>query len=148
METIEQKIGKVFKNGQSVLFLERDNGLHNAVGNFETILLEQQVKYNALFRIDKLPMEYIIEQLEFFEIIVFQTGWDSDISENLEKLLYSKKFERPKIIVECFSSRPTWDQQQPVDHEFYVFRDWSDEDRSVDRSEWGFKQLTKERLVW
>ena len=104
---IQEDLLNVF-DGKTTLFLENDKGLYNCDGHLESWLIENKQKYNVLYCIDQLPMEYIIEQIEWYDVIAFQTTWTYEVADNIKKLLFKHKFRQQKIIVECVSGEPTW----------------------------------------
>lgn len=125
---LTDKMLKVFTdtNNTEILFLESDYGLYHAVGNLEKFLVENKRKYNILACINELPLKYILDQIEWYDIIVFQTTWVRKVSHQLVKKLFTHKFQSPKIIVECCTAKPTWyhiPEDLPMNHEFYVFED-------------------------
>ena len=58
---------------QRVLFLENDFTLNHAVGNFFKWCIDNKIEYNALFNLQKLSTDYVLEQVQWFDVIAFQT---------------------------------------------------------------------------
>jgi hypothetical protein len=132
---------KLFE-GRNVLFLENDNGLHNAVGNLEIWLMENKIKYNALYSVGDLSLEYIKGQIDYADIIAFETTWTYEISRKIEE--YLTKSKDKKIIVECYISEPSWWRKpKGVVHDMYALA--SNEE---DMDDWEFKKLRLNKALW
>jgi hypothetical protein len=143
---VHKQLLKLFA-GRDVLFLENSIGLHDAVGNLERWLIENKVKYNAIFSIGDLGkleggVDYIMERISESDIIVFETTWTYDISKILEKKIAAMK--NKKIIVEVYISEPSWwYKPKGVKHDVYVF---SSEDEDMDN--WDFDKLRLNKPIW
>lgn len=123
-EDIRARIKQSLPKRPKILMLERDSDTYNSVGAFRKILIDEKIEHNCLFRVHKLPVDYIVEQLEWFDIIVFETTWVSEVSQRLKKLLFNHKFEFHKTIIECCGYMPSWHAVPlglPNDHKFYAF---------------------------
>lgn len=135
-----KKMLKVF-SGRRVLFLENDYTMHDSVGNFWLWCRENKIEHNCLYNVGKLPVDYILEQLDWFDVIAFQTQWVSEKSHLLKEAI--SKLKDKKIVVECYISQPTWFYKPKVVHDVYVL-DSHDEDMN----EWGLKKLRINKPIW
>jgi len=145
----EIKNNKVHKDmlklfaGKRILFLENSNSLHVGVGNFEIWLRENKMEFNALFDVGSLSMDYIKGQIEYFDVIAFQTTWTYEVSRNISEFL--KKSKDKKIIVEsCIGKDPTWFYKpKGVVHDMYMLQPFSE-----DMDDWEFKKLRLNKATW
>lgn len=147
-ELTEIKNNKVHKSllklfdGQRILFLENDNGLYNSVGNFETWLVENKIRYNALFDVSNLSMDYIKGQIEWANIIVFETTWTYEVARNIENFLTAYKDK--KIIMECYIHEPSWWRKpKGVIHDMYVLQSSGN-----DMDDWNLDKLRVNKATW
>lgn len=145
----EIKENKVHKSmlkvldGKRVLFLENDYGLFDTAGNFEKWLRENKVQYNALFNLSELDnLKYIKDMINYFDVIAFETTWTYEISQQIKAHVAQMKTK--KIIVECYTSKPTWSfQPKGVIHDVYVLDSFSS-----DMDDWKFKKLRLTKGIW
>ena len=138
---VHKSLIKTF-NGRRILFLENDNTLSNAVGNFEIWLRENKMEFNSLFDIRALPLEYIKEQISWFDVIAFETTWTYEISGTIREFLTKSKDK--KTILECYICDPTWWRKpKGVIHDMYVLKS-SDEDMDM----WNFDKLRINKATW
>ena len=120
MKTPTQNIVNTL-TGKRVLFLENDNGLYNGLDKFESILKTNDIECKALFEVSELPMNVIVEHINEYDVIVFQTTWQTEYSKKLSDYIFALK--TPKIIIEVPISDPTW-YYKPKDiaHELYFYK--------------------------
>lgn len=105
MKTINDKLLKEFGD-KKLLFLENDYRLYHSVGNFYKWVIENKIKHNALFCVEKLPLDYVMDQIDWWDVIVFETQWVGETAYILkEKIALLKE---PKIILECYCYEPSW----------------------------------------
>ncbi len=129
-----EKLIKRFK-GKRILFLENDYNLHNSVGNFYNWCIENKIKTNALFRIKELPMDYILDQVLWFDVIAFETQWVGEKSYEIKEAI--SKLTDPKIILECYCYKPTWYRKpKGIKHTLFTL-----ECHNEDINEWQFDKL-------
>ena len=139
--SIHKSMLKAF-SGKDILFLENDNGLFDSAGSFEIWLIENKIKYNVLYNVSELPLEYIKGQIECADVIAFETTWTYKISKDIKEFLIS--YKRKKLVVECYIDKPTW-CRKPVGviHDMYVLGSYGD-----DMDEWYFKKLRINKGTW
>lgn len=138
---VHKSMLKLF-SGKDILFLENDNRLHGPVGNLEIWLIENKIKYNSLFNVSDLSMEYIKGQIAYADIIAFETTWTYEVSKNIEKFLTLSKDK--KIIVECYICDPSWYYKpKGVVHDMYVLDSYGDE-----MDNWELKKLRINKATW
>jgi len=132
---LHRKLLKITK-GKRVLFLENDFTMHNAVGNFYDWCKLTNTEHNCLFNIGKLPLQYILEQIDWFDIISFQTTWTYKISHVLEEEI--KKLKSKKIVIECYTNEPSYYRKpKGIKHDLYTLNSYGD-----DMDNWELKKLT------
>ena len=106
---------------KEVLFLENGNRLDSSAENFRRILTYEKIPHNCLYSIGKLPIEYIIEQISWYEVIAFQTTGISKISQILKQHLL--ELTDKKTIIQCFNDKPMfYYQPEGVVHDIYVLK--------------------------
>lgn len=120
MNTPTQNIIETLK-GKKVLFLENSNSLEYGLKEFEKILKEANIKYKTLFKLQDLQPPIIMEAIDNYEAIVFQTTWKTSISREIYD--YVGSLSEKKIIVECFLKEPTWyyASQHGTHHDVYLY---------------------------
>ena len=131
---------KIFNN-KDILFLENGQSHQNCDGNLEIWLIENKIRYNSLYNISKLPLEYVKNQIEYYDIIAFQTTWTYEISKTLEE--YISKLENRKVIVECYINEPSWNYKPKVIHDVYILNSFGD-----DMDDWTFDKLRTNKPYW
>lgn len=137
---VNKQMLKTFAN-KRVLFLENDFTMHNSIGNFWLWCREHKIEHNCLYNIAKLPLEYTLEQIEWFDVIAFQTQWVYEISKQLETALTKSKDK--KIIVECYISEPSWYRKPNVVHDVFVL-----DSHYYDMDTWKFNKLRLKKAYW
>lgn len=143
---VNKELLKVLFN-KNVLFLENDNSLTDAVGNFEIWLRHNKIQYNGLFSINDLAkleggFEYIKQQIDWYDVIAFQTTWTYEVSRVIEK--YLRALKNKKIIIECYIYEPSWFYKpKGIRHDMYAL---ASNDEKMD--EWEFKKLRLKKAVW
>jgi hypothetical protein len=138
---VNKSMLKVLRN-KNILFLENDNSLHDAVGNFETWLVENKVRNNVLYDVQHLSLDYIKGQIDYADVIAFQTTWTYEVSQTLRE--YLTKLKNKKIIIECYISEPTWWRKpKGVIHDIYVLHSAME-----DMDDWDFKKLRLNKAIW
>ena len=138
---IHKSMLKVFE-GKRVLFLENSNTLHDDIGNLEIWLREQKIEFNALYDVGKLSLDYIANQISYYDIIAFQTTWTYEVSKKLEEFLI--KYKTKKTIVECYICDPSYYKKpKNVIHDIYVLKPGDD-----DMDEWKFQKLRINKATW
>lgn len=137
MKTVTKNLLDTLKD-QRVLFLENDTGLYNGLDTLENILIENKIKYNCLFDLTSVSKEYILRQIEMFDVIVFQTTWTYEISNELYEFLKTSK--DPKIIIEHYIGDPSWYYKPDVIHDVFICK--MNED--YDEEDWSFYKLSDE----
>mgnify|MGYP000309568923 CR=1 FL=1 len=108
-----------------VLFLENGDELDYSAEFFENWLIENKIQYNCLFDIKSLPMAYIINQINEFDVIIFQTTWTYERSFEIKQLLTEDSLiTRKKIVIESMMSfDPSWYEiPHGVKHDMYFLR--------------------------
>ncbi len=66
----------------------------------------------------ELPFEYIIKQIDWFDVIVYQTTWTYEISHAIAE--YLRNSNEKKIIVECYMSEPSFYRKpKGIVHDMY-----------------------------
>ncbi len=137
---INKKMLKTFER-KSLLFLENDNSLSSSVGNFHRWCVHNKIETNSLFKVGELPMEYIKKQIDYFDVIVFQTQWVYEISKQLEQHLSTMKDK--KIVIECYIHEPSWWHKPKVVHDVFVLNCPFD-----DMDDWEFHKLRINKGIW
>lgn len=138
---INKSLLKQFK-GQRLLFLENDFTLNHAVGNFFKWCIENKIEYNVLFNLKHLPIDYIIEQVGWFDVIVFETQWVDDNAKELQSKISSLKDK--KTVLECYIHEPTWFYKpKGIKHDVFVL---SSNDEDMD--EWKLNKLRLNKAIW
>ena len=138
---VHKEMLKTF-SGKDILFLENDNQLHGPVGNFEFWLIENKIKYNALYSVNDLSLEYIKGQIDYADVIAFETTWTYEVSRNIETFLTASKSK--KIIVECYTNEPSWwVKPKGVVHDMYALNSYGD-----DMDEFEFKKLRLKKATY
>lgn len=125
--TPSENILKTLK-GKKVLFLENDNGLYHGLDCFEQRLIENKIKYKALFNLKEVPFEEIVKTISKYDCIVFMTQWIYEISRKLKDYMFSLKDK--KIVIEVYISEPTWYYKPKSAHDVYIYscyRPWKDD---------------------
>ena len=148
-EKLKNKMLDVFKGGRT-LFLENDYDLYHTDKGLGDFLLDNKCDFNVLARVDMVSIEYVIEMVEWHEVLAFQTQWVYENSFIIREALMKHKFSRPKKVVECCLGEPTWynpPKNLGNDHEFYTFSNGaSDYDESTE--DWEFYMLRKDKMPW
>jgi hypothetical protein len=121
-------------SGKRILFLESDFTLNHSVGNFHKWCIENKMDHNSLYNISGLPIEYIMEQIDWFDVIAFETTWTYNISHLLKERVSNLRTK--KIIIECYIYEPTWIRKPKVIHDVYILKASDD-----DLAEWEFDKL-------
>jgi hypothetical protein len=137
---VHKNLLKTFKN-KRILFLENDYTMNHSVGYFWRWCKENKVEYNCLFNVSKLPADYIMEQVEWFDVIAFETQWVYEVSETLHKLISAMKDK--KIVLECHTGDPTWFRKPKVVHDVYILKSWTG-----DMDDWKFHKLRLNKAYW
>ena len=129
LETVKDK---------TILFIENDNGLYNGLDIIEETLIENKIKYNCLFDVSSLPVEYIKKQIECADVIIFQTTWTYEVSKQIHDFIASIKNDN-KIIIENYINEPSWYYKPDVIHDVFICKTpietWED-------MEWEFYKLS------
>ena len=105
-------------NNKSVLFIEDDFTLSNSVGEFHEWCINNKVEYNCLFRCSELPIDYIINQVEYFDIVAFETQWVNQAPFLIKEAI--SKMKSKKTIIECYTYQATWKRKPKVVHDVYI----------------------------
>lgn len=139
---VNKKLKKLLV-GKRVLFLENDFGHYHADGNFEIWLMENKIQYNSIFGISSVNMEYIIEVINHFDVIAFETTWTYEISQKIKE--YLMKSRSKKIIIECFiGSEPSWYYKpKGIVHDLYTIGSGDE-----DMDNWDFYKLRVNKPYW
>lgn len=113
--------------GKKVLFLENDTSLDNGLEKFEAVLKDAGIQYNVLFNLSTLPLNDILDAINTYDCIVFQTQWLTEISKKLFQ--YIQSLRDKKIVVEVYINEPTWFYHSEVfgKHEVFIFTSINDE---------------------
>ena len=121
--------------GKDILFLENDNSLYETIGNLEDWLIESKIRYNALFDIESLSLDYIMKRIEWSDIICFETQWVYPKSFEIKDAV--SKMKQKKTIVEVYVDQPTW-RMKPKEfiHDVYTISTYGE-----DMDEWNFEKL-------
>lgn len=119
MKTAKENIIENLK-GKRVLFLEGDNGLYHGLEQIEQVLKEAAIEYKALYNVRQLPIREIIESINEYDAIIFQTQWVYEISEEIKKFAFGMTTK--KIFIECYISEPSWYYKPDVIHDVYIFK--------------------------
>lgn len=127
---------------QRVLFLENDFTLNHAVGNFFKWCIDNKIEYNALFNLQKLSTDYVLEQVQWFDVIAFQTQWVDDNARELKTKIASMK--ESKKIIECYIHEPTWFYKpNGVVHDVFVLDCYK---KAIE--DWKLKKLRLNKAIW
>ena len=138
---VNAKMLKQF-SGKRILFLENDFTMHNSIGNFWLWCRENKIEYNCLYNVRKLPIEYTLEQIEWFDTIAFQSQWVYEETFKLKEAISKMKDKR--TVVECYISDPTWFYKpKGIVHDVFVL-DSHDEDMD----EWKLDKLRLNKAIW
>ena len=138
---VNKKLLKEF-SGRRILFLENDFTMHNSIGNFWLWCKENKIEYNCLYNVRKLPIEYTLEQVDWFNVIAFQSQWVYEESFKLKEAIAGMKDK--KTVVECYISEPTWYYKpKNVVHDVFVLDSHDD-----DMDEWKLNKLRLNKAIW
>ena len=139
LEIINNKVNKnmlkLFK-GKRILFLENDYSLPEDSGeNLARWLIEQKIEHNALYNLEALPFDYIMDQIQWFDVIVFETTWTYDIAKKLFDAI--TKMSRKKIFVEVYIDKPSWYRKpKGIVHDLYIIQTYG-----ISMNDWKFEKL-------
>lgn len=103
-KTITEKLLKIIGN-REVLILENDFTLSSSIGQFRNWMVENKVKHNVLYNLNKLPVSYIVEQLTWFDVFSFQTTGKEDRATELRDVISKMK---DRITIEAFVYEPVF----------------------------------------
>lgn len=140
MKTSQENILSVLKD-KSILFIENDMGLYNGLDKVEELLIENKIKYNCLFDVSSLPLEYVKKQIEWSNVIIFQTTWTYEVSKQIHDFIASIKNDN-KIIIEHYVNEPSWYYKPDVAHDVYICRTPLRDLDDID--DWEFYLLSEE----
>ncbi len=119
MNTPRENIIKTL-SGKKVLFLEGDWGLYDGLDEFEKILKSVDIEYKALFNIEQMPLDDILEEIKQFDAIVFMSQWVYDRSLELKRYMLSSQDK--KTVVEVYIDKPTYSAvPNGVVHDIYIY---------------------------
>lgn len=107
----------VLKN-KEILILERDQSLSYQLLKFLEYCRENKLCINTLYSIQDVPFSYIQKQIDWFDVIVYQTTWTYEISHKISE--YLRKNKSKKIVIECYMSEPSFYRKpKGVVHDMY-----------------------------
>lgn len=125
MQTTPEKLVKLLKG--DILFIEGDMSLSYSAEEFEKWLIENKIKYNCLFNIEDLSLDYIEQMIYWYDVIVYQTQWATDRSHEIRNLI--AKCTRKKLIIECIigSEASYYVRPKGVIHTMYSLYSWENQ---------------------
>lgn len=84
-----------------VLFLENGNSyLTDDLNDVKKELISNKIEICILCHLKQIPLEVICEYIKEYDVIMFQTTWTSEISQDLLKAI--DLFREPKIVVDVY----------------------------------------------
>jgi hypothetical protein len=145
------ELKEIFGKQNRVLFLENDNILDHFGEKFEKFLIEEKQQYNVLFDIRDLSLEYIINQIENFDIIVFQSTFTTKETDDLYNKLRTSKFIMPKTVIQlCYGKEINIEYEENSSNKklkSYAMWDKTSFEKEIDIREWRLFRLTRSEDV-
>ena len=135
IETIDELVTFLKTRKKKVLFLENDNVLRDSCENFREFCTLNNITTDALFRIEKLPLDYILERVQYSDVLVFCTTWMTKMSHQLEEKISEMK-HRGLTVIECYVNEPSWYRKPDVEHEVITLCSYAD-----DPADWDIDHL-------
>lgn len=136
MNKLEKLQSVLYK--KDCLFLERGNYLEDCIRLFYNWIVENKIEHNILFDLSNANLDYIKNQINRFDVIVFQTTWTYEISHTLYE--YLKNLKDKKIIIECYINEPSWYYKpKGIIHDVFILNP----DEDIDN--WELNKLTFRR---
>ena len=110
IENVKNKLIELLKN-RKILFIEGDNDLYNTVGGLADFLVENKIKYNTILNAGQVNLKGIQELVNFHNVIIWESQYCSETSDNIMKLLFNDKYTKAegvhtKILLECYIKDP------------------------------------------
>jgi hypothetical protein len=128
-----------------VAFLENGHFLFDECETVGEYLSENKIDFTAICDVQKQGMEAVLRQCRDKDVIIYQTTWTYEVSNQLKKAFMSiQNPEFKKSFVEISAGEPTFTKvPKGVIHELYALDIYE-----RDEPEWVFIKLNKVTPYW
>lgn len=140
---IDKKAPDHVRYRNEILFLENGNCLDSCAENLKRILINEKISHNCLYDISDLPWDYIKNQIDWHNVIAFQTTGTYEITHTIRDYLFQIK--EKKTIIQCYIGEPMfYYQPEGLIHDIWVLQSWND-----DMNDWEYcKKLHPTKAIW
>jgi len=148
---VQDRLLKVLKDKEPILFIENDCSLSNAVGNLEKFCIENKIIYHTIFRVSHLNEKAFIDICRMHDAIVWQSTYGGEKTRKIIDLILSDDvepsacgYEQKVLLLECYGHEPHWWYKPETNKKLCILNSYS---KNINK--WEFYELKDDnKAIW